>query len=139
MHITRRNVTIGGLSLLAGTSMSTMARAEIGEGLFEGLEEFWIATDAYVYGYPLVTMEITRRIMTNVATPAGNRGPMGEFVKSRAYPDATFRDVTAPNARAHAAAEARWRLSRRRRTRLGFLIGRSRAFFSDRNEVGGLG
>ena len=26
-----------------------------------------IAVDAYVYGYPLVTMEMTRRVMTNVA------------------------------------------------------------------------
>jgi len=25
-----------------------------------------IATDAYVFGYPLVTMEMTRRVMTNV-------------------------------------------------------------------------
>ena len=83
MHITRRSATIGGLSLLAGTSMSTMARAEIGEGLFEGLEEFWLATDAYIYGYPLVTMEMTRSIMTNVATPQGNRGPMGQLIKAR--------------------------------------------------------
>jgi len=101
MNITRRKATVGGLGLLASASVTTLARAEWGVGLLnlgEGLEEFWIATDAYVYGYPLVTMEITRRIMTNVATPAGNRGPMGEFVKSRAYPDATFRDVTAPNA-----------------------------------------
>ncbi len=64
----------------------------------EGMEDFWIATDAYIYGYPLVTMEITRRVMTNVATASGNRGPMGQIVKARSYPDASFRDVTAPNA-----------------------------------------
>jgi len=27
-----------------------------------------IAVDAYIYGYPLVTMDQTRRVMTNVAT-----------------------------------------------------------------------
>src|SRR5215470_2572948 len=43
-------------------------------------------------------METTRRIMTNVAKPEGTRGPMGQFIKARAYPDASFRDVTAPNA-----------------------------------------
>ncbi|MFO1027843.1 MAG: DUF1254 domain-containing protein [Acetobacteraceae bacterium] len=64
----------------------------------EGLEDFWTAVEAYTYGYPLVTMEITRRVMTNVAAPTGNRGPMGQMVKARSYPDATFRDVTAPNA-----------------------------------------
>ena len=43
-------------------------------------------------------MEMTRRIMTNVEKPEGNRGPMGQFVRARTYPDAKFRDVTAPNA-----------------------------------------
>jgi hypothetical protein len=99
MNITRRTATIGGLSVLAGSSMSTMSRAEFGESLLgEGLEDFWLATDAYIYGYPLVTMEMTRRIMTNVAAPQGNRGPMGQVIKARTYPDASFRDVTAPNA-----------------------------------------
>ena len=99
MTISRRSVTTGGLALLAGVSSTTLARAGWGElNLAEGLEEFWLATDAYIFGYPLVTMEMTRRIMTNVATPEGNRGPMGQFVKARQYPDASFRDVTAPNA-----------------------------------------
>jgi hypothetical protein len=57
-----------------------------------------IAADAYVYGYPLVTMEITRRVMTNVAAPEGTRAPMGQFSRAREYPNASFRDVTAPNA-----------------------------------------
>ncbi len=56
------------------------------------------AIDAYVYGYPLVTMEMTRRVMTNVREPEGTRAPMGQFMRARQYPDATFRDVTAPNA-----------------------------------------
>jgi len=30
-----------------------------------------IATDAYVYGYPLVTMEYTRRVLTNVREAGG--------------------------------------------------------------------
>lgn len=64
----------------------------------EGGEDFVLATDAYIYGYPLVTMEMTRRVMTNIATPEGTRAPMGQLVKMRSYPDATYRDVTAPNA-----------------------------------------
>jgi hypothetical protein len=100
MNITRREATIGGLSLLASASMSTLSRAELGEslGIGEGLEDFWLATDAYVYGYPLVTMEMTRRVITNVAAVEGTRGPMGQIIKLRQYPDASFRDVTAPNA-----------------------------------------
>lgn len=57
-----------------------------------------VATEAYIYGYPLVTMEFTRRVMTNTAAPEGTHAPMGQFVRMRRYPDAKFRDVTAPNA-----------------------------------------
>src|SRR5690348_10454494 len=100
MNITRRNLTIGGMSLLASSSISTVSRAEFGEslGIGEGLEDFWLATDAYVFGYPLVTMEMTRRVITNVAAPEGTRAPMGQIIKLREYPNASFRDVTAPNA-----------------------------------------
>ncbi len=102
MHLTRRHAVTAGVGTALSTLFGTAAlRAEFDGPLFkaiEGGEEFWLATDAYIYGYPLVTMEMTRRIMTNVAQPTGNRGAMGQFVKARTYPDAAFRDVTAPNA-----------------------------------------
>ena len=87
------------LSLLSGHSIATLTHAELGElNLGEGLEDFWLATDAYIYGYPLVTMEMTRRVITNVTRPEGTKAPMGHIIKLRQYPDASFRDVTAPNA-----------------------------------------
>ena len=102
MTINRRNATLGGLAgtltALGGLLPSTGAEAQEGVPVLGGLEDFWLATDAYVYGYPLVTMEMTRRIMTNVAAPAGTRAPMGQFARIREYPNAAFRDVTAPNA-----------------------------------------
>jgi hypothetical protein len=100
VNITRRNLTLGGMSLLAGASMSTLSRAELGSflGIGEGVEDFWLATDAYIFGYPLVTMEMTRRNLTNVAAPEGTHAPMGQIIKLREYPDASFKDVTAPNA-----------------------------------------
>ena len=61
-------------------------------------EALAIGTEAYIYGYPLITMEMTRRVMTNVAAPEAMRGPMGTFINAREYPTAAFRDVTAPNA-----------------------------------------
>jgi hypothetical protein len=61
-------------------------------------EALALGADAYVYGYPLVTMEMTRRVMSNVATVEAMRGPMGQFINAREYPSAAFRDVTAPNA-----------------------------------------
>ena len=101
MPVTRRTATLGGLSLFASTAATTTPTlAELGSflGIREGIEDFWRATDAYIFGYPLVTMEMTRRVMTNIAKPEGTRAPMGQFVKARSYPDASFRDVTAPNA-----------------------------------------
>jgi len=98
MKLTRRAAALGGLNLLSGAAMCTSLRADRDSpliGFIEGGEEFWLATDAYIYGYPLVTMEMTRRIMTNVAAPEGNRAPMGQFAKAREYPNASFRDVTA--------------------------------------------
>ncbi|MCU0806314.1 MAG: DUF1254 domain-containing protein, partial [Burkholderiales bacterium] len=59
------------------------------------LEAREAAVDAYVYAYPLVTMEITRRVMTNVETASGSKAPMGQFARLRAYP---AHSVTAPNA-----------------------------------------
>ena len=57
-----------------------------------------LGTEAYIYGYPLITMEFTRRVTTNVVEPTGLRAPMGQFANARTYPDASFKDVTAPNA-----------------------------------------
>jgi hypothetical protein len=56
------------------------------------------AVDAYVYGYPLVTMELTRRNFTNVVKNDGKNAPMGVFVNIPKYPAADDHRVTAPNA-----------------------------------------
>jgi hypothetical protein len=61
-------------------------------------EALKLATEAYIYGYPLVTMDLTRQVMTNVATPKDGKAPMGSFGNMQKYPDASFHDVTAPNA-----------------------------------------
>ncbi|NGT15908.1 DUF1254 domain-containing protein [Achromobacter insolitus] len=100
MKLTRRTLNTGALALLATSALRRPARAADGlvADLPEGDEQFGVATDVYVYAYPLVTMEMTRRVITNVAEPKGTRAPMGHLIKLRQYPDAKFRDVTAPNA-----------------------------------------
>ena len=57
-----------------------------------------LGTDAYIYGYPLITMEYTRRVITNVEKVEGTHAPMGQLIRMREYPTAAFKDVTAPNA-----------------------------------------
>lgn len=99
MQSTRRSFLLSGASLLAaaGVGQAFAFDGPIAD-LVDGTEDFSIASDAYIYGYPLVTMEMTRRVITNVAAQEGSRGPMGTIIKLRQYPDAKFRDVTAPNA-----------------------------------------
>jgi len=101
MKVTRRHALAAGIGGAFSTLSLSSLHAEFEGPLsraIEGGEEFWLATDAYIYGYPLVTMEVTRRVITKVPSVQGTRGPMGQFIKLRQYPDASFRDVTAPNA-----------------------------------------
>jgi DNA sulfur modification protein DndE len=57
-----------------------------------------IAIDAYIYGYPLITMDVTRQVMTNTENSTVGKAPMGQFGNLRTYPNADFKDVTTPNA-----------------------------------------
>jgi hypothetical protein len=57
-----------------------------------------IATDAYVYGYSLITTDVTRVQMSNVDKLETLRGPMNQFVNVPRYPPADYRGVSAPNA-----------------------------------------
>lgn len=99
MDFSRRAVSIGGLGLLAASALSPASAMDLPiADPFDGTSDFWTAVEAYIYGYPLVTMEMTRRVMTNVEKPEGSKGPMGHLIKLREYPNASFTDVTAPNA-----------------------------------------
>jgi hypothetical protein len=52
-----------------------------------------IAIEAYVYAYPALLIELTRRV--TVARPGGT---MNQFVHRPSFPDASFTDVVRPNA-----------------------------------------
>ena len=57
-----------------------------------------IATDAYVYFYPLVTMDVTRRQLTNAPSGATSfSGPMNMFQNVPTFPSADMRAVVRPN------------------------------------------
>lgn len=58
-----------------------------------------IAIEAYVYLYPLVLMERTRRQATNVerAGETLGRAPVDTFAHFREYPPVEFKDVVKPN------------------------------------------
>jgi len=57
-----------------------------------------IATDAYVYGYSLITTEVTRVQMSNVPAVEALKAPMNTFFNVKRYPPGDYRGVSAPNA-----------------------------------------
>jgi hypothetical protein len=56
-----------------------------------------IALDAYVYFYPLVTMDVTRKQLTNVEPGKGLGAPMNTFFNVPTFPTADMKQVVRPN------------------------------------------
>ena len=88
-----KRIMIGtAVAVLVGMSQSSVA-ATLGK---EELQR--IATQAYLYTYPMVLMDVTRKQMTNAAPGEyPSRGPMMQFTHLRAFPEAGFREVVRPN------------------------------------------
>jgi len=60
-------------------------------------QAYAIGVDAYLYFYSLVTMDITRKQLTNAEPGKGLGGPMNAFVNIPEYPTADMRVVVRPN------------------------------------------
>jgi hypothetical protein len=95
---TRRTVTaLLGAAPLLGTGLT--ARAQLSEMPPQPRSEpEQIALDAYIYGYSLITTEVTRVQMSNVDKIVGMHAPTGQFANIKRYPPANYRGVSAPNA-----------------------------------------
>jgi hypothetical protein len=59
-----------------------------------------IAVDAYIYGYSLMTSDITGKAFTNTVAPNAEtfQAPLNQMVSIPRYPAADYKGVTAPNA-----------------------------------------
>jgi hypothetical protein len=99
MYITRRSAAIGiALISLAALATAGNPRSAAAQGALSPTEAAAIATDAYVYFYPLLSMDVTRRQSTNIA--AGKelaKGPMNTFVNVPAFPPADLKVVVRVN------------------------------------------
>jgi hypothetical protein len=103
--LTRRGAALAASSVLTAATVfrgiSAMAQQDVASpdsSKSDEQELSEVAADAYVYGYSLISVEMSRRVITNVEKPVALRAPMGQFANLREYPTAAFRDVTAPNA-----------------------------------------
>ncbi len=90
-----KHVIVLTLALLFSPFSLSAGRAEAPAVTQE--EAHAIGVDAYLYFYPLVTMDLTRLQFTNVQAVNAFKGPMNVFVNVGAYPTAEMKTVVRPN------------------------------------------
>lgn len=83
--------------LLFAMVSAVLALPAVGQNPVSDNESHAIAVEAYVYFYPLITMDITRKQLTNVERAEGMFAPMNTFANIPAYPTAEMRAVVRPN------------------------------------------
>ena len=57
-----------------------------------------IVTEAYLFGYPLVLMDVTRSVMTNVPKSGEHAAPINQFGNMKSFPEPSLTIVVSPNA-----------------------------------------
>src|SRR3984885_757235 len=86
------------LSLFAATSFCAQFTSARASDPITEQEAHAIGVDAYVYFYPLLSMDITRKQFTNIeAGKELGKGPMNTFVNVPEYPPADFKGVVRSN------------------------------------------
>ncbi len=83
--------------LAAGAVAAALMRPASAAAPLSAPEAHAIGMEAYLYVYPLVTMELTRRQLTNAATVEGFHAPSNTFANLGAYPTAEMKVVVRPN------------------------------------------
>src|SRR5215210_3872242 len=93
-----RNAIALCFSVLFGPALAQGAIAQGAPAAITEAEAHAIGVDAYIYFYPLITMDVTRRQATNMEPgKVFGRGPMNMFVNVPEFPPAEFRDVVRSN------------------------------------------
>lgn len=96
----RWRATAAGLIALGGLTIVQLAAPGAARAVEPGLTAdaaHSIAVDAYLYLYPLVTMDVTREQLTNMPVASGLGGPPDVFVNVPTFPTADMRSVVRPN------------------------------------------
>ena len=90
----RKKLLVVALATLSFLTVSAFAETPV----VTEQEAHAIAVDAYLYLYPLVIMDLTRKQSTNVGPGKEiGKGPMNEFTSVPAYPPADFKGVVRVN------------------------------------------
>jgi hypothetical protein len=107
--VNRRDILLASTSVAVGSALGSTAlmqiaraQAQTAQGEIEtpitAQEAHAIGVDAYLYFYPLITMDVTRKVFTNVEPGKEfGRGPMNTFQSMPAYPAASDKGVVRYN------------------------------------------
>jgi len=107
--VNRRDILLASTSLVAASALGSTALAQItraqaqtaqagAETSITEQEAHAIGVDAYLYFYPLLSVDITRRVATNVeAGKIPGFGPANMLHSFSAFPTADFKTVVRPN------------------------------------------
>jgi hypothetical protein len=93
-----RNVIALSLGLFLTPLLTHEATAQGKQPALTEAEAHAIAVDAYIYFYPLLSMDVSRKSFTNVEPDkVFGKGPMNTFTNVPAYPPADFKAVVRSN------------------------------------------
>jgi hypothetical protein len=96
-HHTLSTLCLRSASIVAALAFVTATSVRGAEPITEQ-EAHAIAVDAYIYLFPLVTMDVTRKQFTNIEPGRElGKGPMNTFSNVPEYPPADFKGVVRPN------------------------------------------
>src|SRR5262245_45653698 len=99
-NMNRRNILLGGSSLAAASVLVNMVPVRVAQAqTVSERETYEIAREAYIYAYPIITMDVSMRQSTNVpnANTIPLRAPVNQFAHARTYPRAENKDVVRYN------------------------------------------
>jgi hypothetical protein len=54
--------------------------------------------NGYVYGFPLVLMDVTKDVLTDTPSLTEKKAPINQFLYKKTFPDPTFTEIVSPNA-----------------------------------------
>ena len=84
-------------TLIGAALAGSPAGGALAAGTISEQEAHSIGVQAYLYLYPLVTTDLTRKQLTNVVRPEGIAAPMNSFANVPEYPTADMKVVVRPN------------------------------------------
>lgn len=65
---------------------------------FNPAEQEKLTKEAYIYGFPLVLMDVTKDVFTATPSITSQKAPINQFLNIRTFPDPSFKEIVSPNA-----------------------------------------